>query len=295
MERFTKENSRNIRELFEAGTDTKLPKSRAVRPQTVLIIILAVCLIIGAGARIVSVRAGSSQIRTWVIDEDLSALNDLNVKLPKKLGEYPQTSLKFFERITDGEEDEYFLSVGDDYKIKPGSQPIYRSYYLEYSVKNKIEHFDESGHGARLYREGLFLTFGFTEGLKDEDWMTFFHYDPETKKWIPYEYNESSVLIRTVENLEEISYRGATIWIYDLVSRRKDEEKPDYYDAGVHWYDPEIGAYFSIDFDTFTIAKFPDGTYDKDGNPLIEVVRPTNVLDKDTLLKYVKEIIDLNR
>lgn len=284
-----------IKEL-DAPQGTVKPLKAINRRRWRRVAIIVACLVLFT----VAAGAVSSQIRTWVIDTDLRALKKLNVILPEKIGEYDKTKLQYLDRIHDGEEGEYLIFDGNDYTIKSGTEPMYRSYRLEYSKPNNLEYWNyDGGHGTQYRKDRIVLTFGFTGGLKDEDWKTYFHYDPESKKWIPYETNETPDLIRSVEDLEEISYRGATIWIYNLVTRNKEGKPSDYYDAGANWYDPEIGAYFQADFDTPTYDVHVDKAFDKNGNLIYESteewVRPTNVLDKETLLKYIKEIIDLNR
>ena len=55
MERFTKENSLNIRTIFEAGTDTKLPKHNVMKPQKILsIVVAAMVLLAGSGTVLAS-------------------------------------------------------------------------------------------------------------------------------------------------------------------------------------------------------------------------------------------------
>ena len=84
------------------------------------------------------------------------------------------------------------------------------------------------------------------------------------------------------------SYRGATIWLYYRVRYNKNDSiKPESYsDAEANWYDPETGAFFEATFfsPTYHINQEKE-----------EWTRPYNVLSKDRLLEYVKEIIDLNR
>ncbi len=258
---------------------------RSSRCRRRIAVIIAACLIIGTAA----IAASTGKLRTWVIDSNRLMLKSLDIELPDSLGDYELNEYQHYDRLPEGEEP--VLGI---------SKPLYRSYGVYYSKPNNIDFVSsDGGHGTQYRSDRIHLTFGFTEGLKDEDWMTYFHYDPETKKWIPYNDAESSTNIRTTENLEEISYRGATIWIYELTWRQKEGKPEYYYDAGANWYDPEIGAWFQADFSTPTYDVIVDKAYDKDGNLIHEskeeYIRPTNVLDKETLLEYIKEIIDLNR
>ncbi|MBR5730776.1 MAG: hypothetical protein IKX89_02365 [Firmicutes bacterium] len=275
-----------LQELDVPQTGIRSVRKRISRRWRVAAVI-ASCLIIGTAA----VGATTGKLRTWVIDSNRLMIKSLDIDLPDSLGDYELNEYQHYDRLPEGEE-----------HVSGLSKPLYRSYGVYYSKPNNIDYvgFDGS-HGTEYRSDRIHLTFGFTEGLEDEDWMTYFHYDPETKKWIPYENTvfPGSDLTRTTENLEEISYRGATIWIYELTWHQKEGKPEYYYDAGANWYDSEIGAWFQADFSTPTYDVIVDKAYDKNGNlihdSVEEVIRPENVLSKETLLEYIKEIIDLNR
>ena len=55
MERFTKENSLNIKSIFEAETNTKLPKHNVMKPQKILsVVVAAMILLAGSGTVLAS-------------------------------------------------------------------------------------------------------------------------------------------------------------------------------------------------------------------------------------------------
>ena len=54
MERFTKENSQNIKSIFEAETNTKLPKHKMMKPQKILSIVMAVVIILAGSGTILA-------------------------------------------------------------------------------------------------------------------------------------------------------------------------------------------------------------------------------------------------
>ena len=261
---------------------------------------IAACLIIGT----VVGTTHTNQLETWIIDGNLSTLKKLNVVLPEKIGDLGITGMQYFDRIYKGEEKEHFLLIFGDYRIIPGTKPLYRSYSVEYSKPHNYEYWNHNGsHGTQGGKDSIHLRISFTEGFKDEDWWTYLHYDPESKKWVSSftddEFDWPYEGVRTVEDFEEISYRGATIWIFNFVWRYKEAKPAYYYDPYAQWYDPEIGAAFEVYFSTPRYFSNKDLEFDKNGNLIYESfeewVRPECVLSKAQMLEYIKEIIDLNR
>jgi len=263
-----------IKELDAPQGTVAKPLNTGNRRRWRRVAIVAACLVLCTAA----VAAISNHMSIWNTSGSFGELEKLNVQLPETIDEYERTSLTYHNWVPQGSEDIKFL-------IKP----IYRSYTLEYSKPVIFSWEYPSGEKEQIRdKEGIYLYFGLSDGIEGEDWKRFANYDPETKKWIPYtvfEYEDSTL---NYENLEEISYRGATIWLYDRVRYNKNDsiKSESYSDAGANWYDPETGAFFEATFfsPTYHINQEKE-----------EWTRPYNVLSKDRLLEYVKEIIDLNR
>ena len=268
-----------IKELDAPQGTVAKPLNTGNRRRWRRVAIVAACLVLCTAA----VAAISNHMSIWNTSGSFSELETLGLQLPEKLGEYERTDLTYHNWVPQGSEDIKFLT-----------KPIYRSYTLHYTKPVSITWNYSSGEKETVTSTAdLALLFGSTEGFKGDDWTRFANYDPETKKWIPYtvfEYEDSTL---SFENLEELSYRGATIWIFDRVRRNKiDSIKPESFsDAGAEWYDPELEMYFQVSF--YSPSYFSPSGHADDNNK--EWIRPYTILSKDMLLEYVKKIIDLNR
>ena len=85
MERFTKENSQNIKSIFEAGTDTKLPKHRMMKPQKILGIVIAVMIVLaGSGTVLASTTTFGLILGGMRVDLEWEPIEPSNIEAFKE-------------------------------------------------------------------------------------------------------------------------------------------------------------------------------------------------------------------
>ncbi len=251
----------------------------------------AACLVIATAA----VGAFTGKMSIANTSGDISAVEELGIDLPEMIGDFKQRNVTYHNWVRQGDED-----------LKSILDPMYRSYTVTYVKELDIAWQDigpladpDAFNGVHDLQT-LSVGVGSSEGFSAEDWERFAGYDGETKGWIPngilLDEEKSTV---SYENVEVIEYRGATIWIYDVMKHNKSSEPEYTSDAGAHWYDPEKECYFQIDFGSPSYHKNTSTSYDKDGNLLHQAneswIREYSYLSKAELLGYIKEIIDLNR
>lgn len=277
-----------IKEL-DAPRGTARPLKTGNRRRWRRVAIIAACLIVSTAA----VMAFTGKMSIAVTPGDISAVRDLGIDLPEMIGEFKQSSVSCHNWVIQGS----FNLIND---------LIYKDYTVQYKKAFDIvwhdrgPYGDPSGFSGLHDSQDIYVGVGSSKGFSEEDWKRFAGYDGETKKWIPYGVlidNENETV--TYENVEEIEYRNATIWLYDVTRHNKNHEPEYFSDAGAHFYDPENECYFSISFVSPSYDENKAESYDKDGNLIHKAnekwVREYNYLSKAELLEYIKEIIDLNR
>ncbi len=80
MERFTKENSLNIKSIFEAETNTKLPKHKMMRPQKILSIVAAVIIVLaGTGTVLASTTTFTLLLGDKMVDLDWEPIEQFDI------------------------------------------------------------------------------------------------------------------------------------------------------------------------------------------------------------------------
>ena len=253
--------------------------------------IVAACLVVAT----VSVMAFTGKMSIAVTPGDISAVKDLGIDLPEMIGEFKQDSVSCNNWVSQGVFD-----------IKSILDPVYKSYTVRYEKAFDIvwhdrgPYEDPAGFSGSHTSQSIYVGVGSSAGFSAKDWERFAGYDGETKKWIPYGVlidNENETV--SYENVEELEYRGATIWLYDVMRHNKNSEPEYCSDAGVHFYDPEKECFFYISFVSPGCLENRSESYDKDGDLIHKAnekwVREYNYLSKSELLGYIKEIIDMNR
>ena len=80
MERFTKENSQNIKSIFEAGTDIKLPKHKMMRPHKILSIVIAVIIVLaGTGTVLASTTTFTLLLGDKMVDLEWEPIEQFDI------------------------------------------------------------------------------------------------------------------------------------------------------------------------------------------------------------------------
>ncbi len=251
---------------------------------------IAACLIIGT----VSIGAFTGRMSIANTSGDISDVEELGIDLPEIIGDFKQGNVMCHNWVRQG-----------DHDPKSILNPIYRNYTVSYEKPFDIiwkdigPLADPSGFNGVHDKQALVLGVGSSKGFSAEDWERFAGYDGKNKKWIPYGVRDLEGITVSYKNMEEIEYKGATIWIYDVMTHYKDQEPEYCSDAGAHWYDPETECYFQISFSSPSYHENIEESYDKDGNLLHKAneywIREYSYMSKVELLGYIKEIIDLNR
>ncbi len=250
----------------------------------------AACLIIAT----VSIGAFTGKMSIANTMGNISDVEELGIDLPEMVGDFKQASVMCHNWVGQGDLDPISII-----------NPLYRNYTVSYDKPFDIVWQDlgplndPSGFNGVHAKQSIHVSVGSSKGFSSEDWERFAGYDSSTKKWIPYTLFEDDNSTVSYENIEEIEYRGATIWIYDVMTHYKKHEPGYCSDAGAHWYDPETECYFQIRFSSPSYDENTSESYDKDGKLLHKAneqwIREYSYLSKAELLGYIKELIDLNR
>ncbi len=268
----------------------EMPHTEKTRKTWYVAAIAAVCFIIAT----VSIGAFTGKMSIANTSGDISAVKAMGVELPKTIGDFRQGNVTCHNWVRQGAHDPE--SILD---------PIYSNYTVSYIKPFDIEWQDlgplndPSGFNGVHAIQSISIGVGSSEDFSAEDWERFAGYDGVTKKWIPHRVFDDENSTVSYENIEEVEYKGVTIWIYDVMTHYKLHEPEYCSDAGAHWYDPEKQCYFQISFSSPSYDENTSESYDKDGNLLHKAnehwIREYSYLTKTELLLYIKELIDLNR
>lgn len=256
-----------------------MPRKKRMR-RMIAIAAAAACLLIS----VIGISANTGQMEGWAFYDQ--NVNKLDCNLPEAFGEFilDKHSLSTVHIVPDGSTEE-----------EAWKHPIYKSYAVMY---------DNSWVLETPLPDGVMGT-GITNRIKlsvcfnDNDYIF---------KWLGYdpteEYTLSSEDLKNFEKygvepiVEKVEYRGITINLSNRPAPSKYSGCFEDWDA--LWYDPELDAAFSLNYEGDSEAWTYIVSRDADGKALFEpderlYLREYVVVSKDQMLSYAKMLIDANR